>query len=578
MKLSKKERLFTLIIFLTAFTYVVARALSVFYVHDELVSKWSYMIDWNFLPFSGYFDANNHLLNSFLGGLFIRTFQSDHIFVVRLGNVLAFPLFFYAIFSLRKFFQSKAIFFALLISLVFSAYLIEFFSLARGYGLSWAFLLFGISQQMLYFQDKSYPRLILSLFGFLLAVSANLALLAIVAFGALLFLFKFGKRFFQWLIYVSFLAAFGYLINYALALQRSGKFYLGSEEGFLKTSLQPLIENNYGAAVSFLTIAFIIGSILLLIQLFHLHYLTKNWKPKISLQFHYYLIAAIGSMILMNFFLGVNYPENRAAAHLLIFFLLALFFGLDLQHLKKTSVLIGFLAILAFTWKANFEYSIEWDYEHFDEELLTSIPEKLNGVPPTTGGRFWQIDNELSRAHHFPLRAFQDMSLYRDSLQDYIIVLPDLNPTIYQSHQLIYRDSISDLSLFKRKEILNKKKLAQYERNGQMKEEHEYFEIFTDTLSGPLVIRTQGTIMDLNINRDFILIFSAEELGNNEKLEYGGIAPISSAPINEAGNIEFDFSYLVEGRKEPYLLKYYLWKKDKLGLEVDLSVETYQLH
>ncbi len=78
--------------------------------------------------------ANNHPLNSFLIYLVRAVTKIDYNeLIIRLPNVLAFGLYQWMAFRLSTLFKHKGLLFALL-SLNF--YLLEFFSLARGYGLS----------------------------------------------------------------------------------------------------------------------------------------------------------------------------------------------------------------------------------------------------------------------------------------------------------------------------------------------------------------------------------------------------------------------------------------------------------
>lgn len=136
------EQLLLAAIFVLLWAYIIVRAFTVFFIHDEIVTKWCYVIDWNAFPNQGFVDANNHFLTSFLAGLFVRLFDSESMFIMRLGSVLAFPIYFWSIYRLKPLFRQKWNFYGLLIGLVCATFLIEFFSLARGYGLSLAFFVF----------------------------------------------------------------------------------------------------------------------------------------------------------------------------------------------------------------------------------------------------------------------------------------------------------------------------------------------------------------------------------------------------------------------------------------------------
>ncbi|MCG8700605.1 MAG: hypothetical protein MI922_21300, partial [Bacteroidales bacterium] len=134
----KKEFLLVASLFVLLWGYIIARAFIVFLSHDEIVTKWGYMISWNPFPYQGYIDANNHFVNSLLGGFFIRLFQSDSVVVVRLANILSFPLYFWSLYGFRSYFNRRINFYGLLIFLTCTEFIIEFFGMSRGYGISMA--------------------------------------------------------------------------------------------------------------------------------------------------------------------------------------------------------------------------------------------------------------------------------------------------------------------------------------------------------------------------------------------------------------------------------------------------------
>ncbi|MFT3824609.1 MAG: hypothetical protein QM731_11840 [Chitinophagaceae bacterium] len=90
--------------------------------------------------------ANTHWLNSLFMRLWMFIF-GDHPLSLRLHSVLAFPFFTYAVYKLAgtiRNIPAQVIFYCLL---VFNPYVLDFFSLARGYGMAltfqaWCFLLF----------------------------------------------------------------------------------------------------------------------------------------------------------------------------------------------------------------------------------------------------------------------------------------------------------------------------------------------------------------------------------------------------------------------------------------------------
>jgi hypothetical protein len=110
-------------------------ALDMDITHDEAYSF--YLIKTNYyraMPGS----ANTHWLNSFFMKLFDMLF-GDAPVCLRIHSVLAFPFFAHAVFRLSSIIKSKPLQLLFYCIVVFNPYLLDFFSLARGYGLALTF-------------------------------------------------------------------------------------------------------------------------------------------------------------------------------------------------------------------------------------------------------------------------------------------------------------------------------------------------------------------------------------------------------------------------------------------------------
>ena len=130
------------------------------------------------------FDAvNNHLVNSVLAKLFSLVAGTSE-FVLRLPNLLAFAV--YLLFSfliLDRFVKRKVVVVSGFILLSTNPYVLDFFSLCRGYGLSLAFLLTSLYFFLSFLEDTlrpepgSHRHLRYSLAAASLAVLSNFTLL-----------------------------------------------------------------------------------------------------------------------------------------------------------------------------------------------------------------------------------------------------------------------------------------------------------------------------------------------------------------------------------------------------------------
>jgi hypothetical protein len=127
------------LVFLAAATIVLTKAAVVPFTYDEAFSDHAYAQSWR--AFARLELANNHPLNSLAMYLMSRVFGHEP-FALRLPNIAAFGLFAAtALLIARKMVMPPFVFAAL----VMNALLLEFFSLARGYGISAAFALLGFA-------------------------------------------------------------------------------------------------------------------------------------------------------------------------------------------------------------------------------------------------------------------------------------------------------------------------------------------------------------------------------------------------------------------------------------------------
>jgi len=127
------------------------------------------------LPGQGRWVANNHYLNSLLLAISAQIFGISE-WAIRLPNLLAFLLFARYVFLWGA--EMKGTIARLLfpITIYASLFIIEFFALARGYGLSMAFLLAGAYHQAIGLNNNGYKHQNWSFFFMTLSIFANLNL------------------------------------------------------------------------------------------------------------------------------------------------------------------------------------------------------------------------------------------------------------------------------------------------------------------------------------------------------------------------------------------------------------------
>jgi len=157
---------------LFAFSYVLIRGFTVGITHDEALT---YKIIQGDEILKG--TANHHWLNTQLSSLSAHLFGAKE-FALRLPNMLSFAVFWFFLFRISKsFLKSPFTQLTLLLLLCGNPFILDFFSLCRGYGLSIAF----VTASMFYLfrivdlkSDSKPIHYYLAAIFSILALSANL--------------------------------------------------------------------------------------------------------------------------------------------------------------------------------------------------------------------------------------------------------------------------------------------------------------------------------------------------------------------------------------------------------------------
>lgn len=358
----------TWILFLGLLIYAILRAWIVEPIHDEVATYFHYIETGEIKGGRSLMDANNHLLNSWLGNLSYCWFGT-HFFLFRLPAILCFCLYFW---SSRKLTRNLNI--GLWGELCFVAlntipWIFDYFSYTRGYGLGIGFFMAGLLQLSIWLKDKHTGHLMLLLLFFYLAILSNLTYLitslivvSYVIFITLLHSKKIGIKalVFHTFLIIVFCYSLIPLIEFSFALKEAGALYYGSLDGLWWVTGKTLSRYILFYDADWLRIAYVliglIGAILLFIQ----------WKKESWLQFitstSFWLCMLIGGNIIAILFLAkvmkVNYPEDRAAMYLIPLCILALTVLFAQNKISKYILLILLFFPISFIAKLNLNTSV----------------------------------------------------------------------------------------------------------------------------------------------------------------------------------------------------------------------------
>lgn len=156
--------------------YIIYKASHTSFTHDESYT-YTHYVHQGFMDIISYKTpyTNNHILNTVLMK-YCEVFFGSSELSLRLPNIFAFVL--YSIFSVLLFYKySPKLLFPFYLLMILNPHLLDFFALARGYGLSFAFLVMSLYYLSLYFTSKQNKHLILFNVGAFLAVMSNFSLL-----------------------------------------------------------------------------------------------------------------------------------------------------------------------------------------------------------------------------------------------------------------------------------------------------------------------------------------------------------------------------------------------------------------
>lgn len=312
----------TFVFFFLIWVYIIIRSFTVFYIHDEIVTKWAYMVSWNPWPYQGYIDANNHFLNSFLGGAFIRLFNSDAMWIVRLGNVLSFPLFFWSLYGMRRFFHRALYSYLFIVLLTCTPFVLEFFGMARGYGISIAFMALALLQMMHVLKHENSWRVWLAIGAWLLAVYANLTLLPMALFSLFFMALWVWLRMNKGLVIPLILAVIPllYLVQYGIYLGSIGKLYYGGQEGFFPVTVHSILKPIWFSDSHWIIAGLVLVSCAIFFSLAVFLFQTRSFFQK-KFFFLFYLLSASSQYCFNTLFWAPTIPRIGRHYFLLYSFL-----------------------------------------------------------------------------------------------------------------------------------------------------------------------------------------------------------------------------------------------------------------
>lgn len=381
------------------FAYIIVRACSLSFTIDESIS---YSIFTNDTGMSA--TANNHLLNTWLMQFFYMLFGMGEI-ILRLPNVLSFLLFAFFVYKILDRLHQPVLMLTGFFLILVNPYFVEFFGLARGYGMSWSmaagalfFLIRGFSGPLV--PKQFITNMALSMLFSVPAVCANLNMLNFMLVLLVLFLFKIMlyvvrkgegrlRLVLGTLIVLIVVAAALYVpFNQLMQLKKSGQLYFGGNENFFNNTLTTIVffseYMNYHTETILKTIrVFMIATVALgLIMAVAFRPVNREFRVLLAV-----LLLFVAVPVAQFYMLKTPYPMNRTALfYLPVYALFLTYLIAEISQRLKTAgrrfVQISIMVLIAvplwynFAISMNYKYAFEWIFDQDTKEAMYTVKQR----------------------------------------------------------------------------------------------------------------------------------------------------------------------------------------------------------
>lgn len=492
---SKIFLIFSWVLGTLLFVYLLLRAIFVGPMHDELATLF-YYIDYGVFWGKGMLiDANNHLLNSFLGKV-CYSFFGDHIWAIRLPNVLSFLIFFYASYKISLTLKNNFLRYVLLLSFSCIPYVLDYFSLSRGYGLSMAFLFLGVYWAMQLIKSYNLWLLIGMLFSFLLAIYANLNVIftAVIIIGYLLLKWALqAKKTHTWkpvIVYVILVLVFiiGLYIpvEYAFILKENGALYYGNLNGLWSTT---------GASLSELVLmskAVFFKYLFLSLILFFVAFLLYKWRssPRRILDHSsiIWITLFLGNLLILvalRWIMKINYPEDRVGMQLIFLLFGCILFVLDeMPKVSFLGIILLFVPILGFKG-FNFNSTIYTPDAIMDQDDFDVLVKEVTSDKAFSLFRLQQLTYAYhvrkSSPSNFSIPSTFRVSTLQLDADELISSRTDFNNyTVFDQYKILCQNPITQQVIYLRREPYHWQIIK--DSVVRQPEENEYSGMFRDLI------------------------------------------------------------------------------------------------
>lgn len=451
--------------------YTVYRARQIPFTIDECDTLKDFVgLDMTDIWGSGPVSANNHMLNSALMKIFAFVF-GPHVFVYRLPNLLAHILFLFSSYKLCLRLRTPLLVIGGFLLLNVNTYFLDFFSLARGYGMAAGCFMAALYMFFRFYESRKEKYAAYSFAWMSIAVLSNFSLLIFYpGLGLVVFLLILSDRnkySFSQLRFPVLITLVLALIIYSPVwkLNHFGALYYGGVTGFwhdtVGTLVVPELYRSDLTTVLLTPVMIILGLILFILFAYAwLSFIRDRFKAFTPFSLFLILLLSAGIFItLQHYLLDVKFPKDRTALCFIPAFFITFIFFCDELSIRNNRLAHGFFLLLfipAFInagASLNLSHCYEWKFDASTPEAITEMEKDRPKDRKVNIGISWTM------AHAFSYYRGAENIMWIDSLGidtervkfDYLFVTPDVSVTQREGFTVMKEYKASGTFLLKAK-------------------------------------------------------------------------------------------------------------------------------
>lgn len=471
---------------LLAAVYVAVRAFTVPFTWDESFSWLMYVRGHDWWPeINSEMAANNHLLNTWLIRLSEMVFGTSE-FTLRLPNVVFSLLYFTAAFFFAKRQEKTLAQLAVFVVLAGHPYLLDYFGIARGYGLAHSLLLFGLWLLWKWCNGDKLYYAVGALAAFSLSCFASLTQLHVLAGATVVVVLRYltlaSSR--QWegrfvrvqLLLLPAAITYGLLIPYSIKLKEANALFFGPRGSWFQGTWRSvtdrmlydltcpeILRNILAALLMFTAIAGVTAAGVFMFRL--LKRKTDNEKAFVFLLGGITAAAVFGPLLQYNLLKTKLLFERTALFYIP---LLALMFVQLLRLILKQKMAAAVLyssaipALFIAAFAGNFTRVHDWADEQDMNLIVAEINKQLQPGKPITISSDWQFypDLEFALAMNRFSENVNSKDIHdSDQVFDYLLVY-DREMKKYSNFEIVKKFPRSQTSLLKLNPFPDLKRIA----------------------------------------------------------------------------------------------------------------------